>query len=265
MQYGLNDKIILVTGASDGLGAAVAAGLGEQGANVIILGRNEDALALTQARIEAQGGRCLVVPFDLLNFEHYGKLFLAIKDQVPHLDGLVHCAGEVDRCTPMAHIKPAEFRKMLDLNLTSPNVLTQIMMPLIKRAEAASVIFTSCDMVDEDQLHWHGFGLAKRALPYAAAMWQGESPDKPYRFNVLNPGRMRTEMFKRAYPGLHGRHVPPPALVVPAYLQLLSAKTADLRGQSLHAIDLLPELKHYVAPPISDSRCEDVPTEEHHA
>jgi len=253
MQYDLKDKIILVTGASDGIGAAVAAGLGEQGANVIILGRKEDSLAQTQARIEALGGRCLVVPFDLMNFDNYGKLFLALKDQVPHLDGLVHCAGEVDRCTPMVHIKPAEFRKMLDLNLTSPNLLTQIMMPLLKRAEAASVIFTSCDMVDEDQLHWHGFGLAKRALPYAAAMWQGESPDKPYRFNVLNPGRVRTEMFKRAYPGLHGRHVPAPVAVVPAYLHLLSAQSSEIRGQSLHAIDLVPALKNYVAPEIEEN------------
>lgn len=248
MKYGLKDKIILVTGASDGIGAAVASALGEEGANVVILSRKDDQLQQTQARIEHLGGRCLVVSFDLLKFDDYGKLFLALKDQIPHLDGLVHCAGEMDRCTPMAYIKAEEFRKMLDINLTAPNMLTQILLPLLKRAPAASVIFTSCDMVDDDQLHWHAFGLAKRALPYAAAMWQGESPDQACRFNVLNPGRVRTEMFKRAYPGLHGRHVPAPVVLAPAYLQLLSDQSSDIRGKSLHAIDLLPELKNYVAP-----------------
>ncbi|MDX8387988.1 MAG: SDR family NAD(P)-dependent oxidoreductase [Ghiorsea sp.] len=252
MTYGLKDKVILVTGGSDGLGRAIAAALGEEGANVIILGRNEAELEVTQNRVEELGGRCLAIPFDLLNFDDYGKLFLALKDQVPHLDGLVHCAGELARCSPMLHIKPKDFRQMLDIHLTAPNMLTQIMMPLIKRAEAASVIFTSCDMVEEDQMHWHGYGLAKRALPYAAAMWQGESPDKPYRFNTLNPGRVRTETFKRAYAGLHGRHVPAPVVVAPAFLQLLSEQSKDVRGQSLNATDLLPELKNYVAPEADD-------------
>ena len=248
MTYGLKEKVILVTGASDGLGRAVAAALGEEGANVLILGRKDVELEVTQARVEELGGRCLAIPFNLLNFDDYGKLFLALKDQVPHLDGLVHCAGALAKCSPMEHIKPKDFRKMLDINLTAPNMLTQIMLPLLKRAESASVIFTSCDMVEEDQMHWHGYGLAKRALPYAAAMWQGESPKKPYRFNTLNPGRVRTEMFKKAYPGLHGRHVPAPVVVAPAFLQLLSDASKDIRGQSLHAIDLLPELKNYVAP-----------------
>ena len=252
MTYGLKDKVIMVTGASDGIGRAVAAALGEEGANVIILGRKEDKLAETQVRVEALGGRCLAIPFDLLKFDDYGKLFLALKDQIPHLDGLVHCAGELERCTPMGFIKTKDFRKMLDIHLTAPNMLTQIMMPLLKRAEAASIIFTSCDMAEEDQLNWHGYGLAKRALPYAAAMWQGESPDKSYRFNTLNPGRVRTEMFKRAYPGLHGRHVPAAVLVAPAYLQLLSDQSKEIKGQSINAIDLLETLKKYTAPSIEE-------------
>jgi len=248
MTYGLKDKVIMVTGASDGIGRAVAAALGEEGANVVILGRQDVELEVTQKRIEELGGRCLAIPFDLLDFDDYGKLFLALKDQIPCLDGLVHCAGELTRCAPMEHIKPSDFRRMLDINLTAPNMLTQMMLPLLKRAKAASVIFTSCDMAEEDQLHWHGYGLAKRAMPYAAAMWQGENPDKTCRFNTLNPGRVRTEMFKKAYPGIHAKHVPAPVVIAPLYLQLLSEQSADVRGQSLHAVDMLPELKDYVAP-----------------
>ena len=254
MSFGLKDKVIMVTGASDGIGRAVAAALGEEGANVVIIGRKEEELAATQERIEELGGRCLAVPFDLMNFDDYGKLFLALKDHIPHLDGLVHCAGELVRCTPMVYIKHKDFSRMLDINLTAPNMLTQMMMPLLKRAESASVIFTTCDMSNEDQLHWHGYGLAKRALPYAVAMWQGENPGKPYRFNALNPGRVRTEMFKKAYPGIHGRHVPAPSAVAPAYLKLLSDEMKEVRGQSLNAVDILPEIKDYVAPVVTEEK-----------
>ncbi|MDQ6989912.1 MAG: SDR family NAD(P)-dependent oxidoreductase [Mariprofundaceae bacterium] len=248
MTYHLKDKTILVTGASDGIGQAVAAALGAEQANVILLGRNEAELAVTQSKVEELGGRALAVPFDLLQFEDYGKLFLALKDQVPHLDGLVHCAGDLTRCTPMVHVETEAFRKMLDIHLTAPNMLTKMMMPLFKRAEAASIIFTGCDMMEEDQAHWHGYGLAKRAMPYVAAMWQAENPNKTYRFNTLNPGRTRTELFKKAFPGLHGRHVPAPVQVAPAYLHLLSDASQDIRGQSLNAVDILPDLKNYIAP-----------------
>ncbi|GAV19227.1 putative oxidoreductase YciK [Mariprofundus micogutta] len=235
------DRIIMVTGASDGIGQQVAAALGEAGANVIALGRNEEGLQQTMERIEDSGGRCLCVPFDLLDFDNYGKLFLSLKDQIPHLDGLVHCAGSIDRCTPMQYVKSKDFRKMLDIHLTAPNMLTQIMLPLLKRAPAASIVFTSCDMIKEDQANWHAYGLAKRALAYAASMWQMESPDKPYRFNTLNPGRVRTALFKRTFGGEHPKMVPASSSVVPAYLYLLSDASKEQRGQSLHAADLLKD------------------------
>jgi len=239
MSKRFENKIIMVTGASDGIGQQVAIALGNEGASVIALGRSEEALGDTQHSIEETGGRCLCVPFDLMNFDDYGKLFLALKDQVPHLDGLVHCAGSLDRCAPMQFVKPEKFREALDIHLTAPNLLTQIMLPLIKRAEAASIIFTTCDMVEDDQKNWHGYGLAKRALAYAAAMWQGENPDQPYRFNTLNPGRVRTDLFKRAYAGLLPSEVPEPASVTPAYLMLLSDDSKELRGQTLAAADLM--------------------------
>jgi len=227
MSQQFKDRIIMVTGASDGIGQQVAAALGEAGASVIALGRSEDGLQQTMERIEELGGRCLCIPFDLNDFDNYGKLFPSLKDQIPHLDGLVHCAGSMDRCTPLQYVKVDEFRKMLDIHLTAPNMLTQIMFPLLRRAEAASVIFTSCDMVDKDMANWHAYGMAKRALAYAAAMWQMEHPDKPYRFNTLNPGPVRTKLFKRTYGGEHPDMVPPASSVTPAYLYLLSDKSKD--------------------------------------
>lgn len=238
MSAEFRERIYLITGASSGIGRAVAIGLGLRGANVVALGRDEDELDKTSKRIEAEGGRCLCVPFDLLQFEHYGKLFLALKNHVPHLDGLVHCAGSLDACAPMQYVKTDDFRTMLDIHLTAPNMLTQIMLPLIRRAKACSVVFTTCDMIDQDQPNWHGYGLAKRALGYAAAMWQMEHPNKPYRFNTLNPGRVRTQLFKRAYPGILPGKIPPPESVVPAYLYLLADASAKLRGQTIHASQL---------------------------
>jgi NAD(P)-dependent dehydrogenase (short-subunit alcohol dehydrogenase family) len=173
-----------------------------------------------------------------MKFDDYGQLFLALKDQIPHMDGLVHCAGFIGRCAPMQYVNTEDFRKMLDIHLTAPNMLTRIMLPLLKHAEAASIIFTSCDMIKEDQANWHGYGLAKRSLGYAAAMWQTEHADKPYRFNTLNPGRVRTGLFMRAFGGTHPGEVPPASSVVPAYLYLLSGESRALRGQSMQASDL---------------------------
>jgi len=231
-------RIILVTGAASGMGEALAHALAERGVSLLALDKDDKALAACCDAIEAKGGRVLGVPFDLLQFEQYDALFLALKDQVPHLDGVVHCASQFKRCTPMQYVENDDFRTMLDMHLSAPNLLTRSLLPLIKRAEAASVIFTACDMSSEDQNNWHGYGLAKRALPYAAAMWQGEHPDKPYRFNCLNPGKMRTPLFDRAFKGLLPSTIPLPETVVPAYLKLLSPATVELRGQLLHAKDL---------------------------
>jgi len=239
MSKRFENKIIMVTGASSGLGRAIAQQLGAESASVIALGRVAEALEVTQTRIEEAGGRCLCIPFDLTDFDNYGKLFLALKDQVPHLDGLVHCAGSLKRCAPMQHVKPETFRGALDIHLTAPNMLTQIMFPLLKRAESASVIFTTCDMIKEDQANWHGYGMAKRALGYAAAMWQSEHPSKPFRFNTINPGRMRTRSFERAFPGLSPATVPVAADIAPAFLHLLSDDAKDIRGELLNASDLL--------------------------
>ncbi|MDQ6995193.1 MAG: SDR family NAD(P)-dependent oxidoreductase [Mariprofundaceae bacterium] len=239
MKESFADKIIMVTGASQGLGKAVAIALGAAKVNVVAISRHPNNLAATQDAVEAAGGRCLCIPFDLSEFDDYGKLFLALKDQIPHLDGLVHCAGSFGRCTPLQYVKVDAFRDALDIHLTAPNMLTQIMLPLLRRAEAASVVFTSCDMIEEDQNNWHAYGFAKRALTYAAAMWQGEHPEKPYRFNTLNPGRVRTDLFKRAFPGLMPDVVPLPEDVTDAFLFLLSDASKALRGQSLHAKDLI--------------------------
>jgi len=239
MSKRFENKIIMVTGASSGLGRAIAQQLGAEGANVIALGRVTEALEVTQSRIEEAGGRCLCIPFDLTGFGNYGKLFLTLKDQIPHLDGLVHCAGSLKRCAPMQHVKPDTFRGALDIHLTAPSLLTQIMFPLLKRADSASVIFTTCDMISEDQANWHGYGLAKRALGYAAAMWQAEHPSKPIRFNTINPGRMRTRSFERAFPGLSPATVPVAAEIAPAFLEILSDSARDIRGQLLKAGDLL--------------------------
>lgn len=227
-------KIVMVTGASSGLGRALCIALGEQGTNVIALGRDADALAETQLAVENVGGRCLCIPFDLLDFDNYGKLFLMLKDQIPHMNALIHCAGSLERCTPMQYVKADDFRAMLDIHLVAPNLLTQIMLPLLRRVDSSTVIFTSCDMMCDDLPNWHGYGMAKRALNYAAAMWSAEQPDAPYRFVTLNPGKMRTTLFKRAYGGMHPDEVPPPEDAVEGFLRVLDAPSEVVNGQAMN-------------------------------
>ncbi|MDX8414009.1 MAG: SDR family NAD(P)-dependent oxidoreductase [Mariprofundales bacterium] len=243
MAWDLQQHIILVTGASDGLGKALAIALGQEGASVVALARSEEGLVDTQKAVEGAGGRCLCLPFDLTDFDDYDALFLALKDQIPHLDGLVHCAAAIDRCTPLQYVKTEVMRGMIDLHLIAPTLLTKSMYPLLKRAKAASTVFVGCSMGSSDQPNWHGYGLAKRALPYAASMWQIEQDGTPMRFNTLDPGRMRTTTFRRAYPGLMINTIPSAEDAVPALLALLSDHTKTVRGKALIAEDLTAYIK----------------------
>jgi len=238
MAWDLQQRIILVTGACDGLGKALAIALGKERASVIALARSEEGLAETQKSVEGAGGRCLCLPFDLSKFDDYDNLFLALKDQIPHLDGLVHCAAAIDRCTPLQYVKTEVMRGMIDLHLIAPTLLTKSMYPLLKRATAASTLFVGCSMGSTDQPNWHGYGLAKRALPYAASMWQLEQEGRAMRFNTLDPGRMRTTIFRRAYPGIMANTIPPAEEAVPALLALLSDDTKEIKGETLTIEDL---------------------------
>ncbi|HXH65004.1 MAG TPA: SDR family NAD(P)-dependent oxidoreductase, partial [Mariprofundaceae bacterium] len=165
----------------------------------------------------------------------YDRLFAALKEHIPHLDGIAHIAGGLKYCTPMQYVGTDDFRQMLDLHLTAPNLLTRTLLPLLARAEKATVIFTTCDMIDRDIPNWHGYGLAKRALGYAAAMWQAEHPDPALRFFTLNPGDMRTALFLRAYPGKPADAVPPPAVAAEAFTRLLAGEGDEDRGRALDA------------------------------
>ncbi len=227
--------IYLVTGASSGLGREVAVRLGAGGANIVAVGRNEDRLAETRDRVEAAGGRCLCVPLDLTDFGSYAKLFEALKAQIPHLDGIAHIAGSLRFCSPMQYVKADDFRQMLDIHLTAPNLLTQAMLPLLTRADRATIIFTTCDMIDRDIPNWHGYGMAKRALGAAAAMWQAEHPDTGLRFYAVNPGNMRTALFQRAYPGMAPDEVPPPSVAAEAFARLLAGEGDEAGGSCLGA------------------------------
>ncbi|MDX8389443.1 MAG: SDR family NAD(P)-dependent oxidoreductase [Mariprofundaceae bacterium] len=220
----LKDKIILVTGASSGLGRALAGTLSELGVKIIAIARNEQALHSLQQDIEKKGGHCLCIPFDLLKFDHYTALFDALKEQIPRLDGIVHAAGDLKRCAPMQYVDSDAFRTMLDIHLTAPNLLTQAVFPLLQRSESASVIFTGCDMIENVQANWHGYGMAKAALNHAAEMWQKEHVDKPINFHVINPGLMRTPLMRRAFPGLVPESIPEAHERIDPFIDALAGK-----------------------------------------
>jgi len=216
------DSIIMVTGASSGLGKALCLELAKTGCNIIALARHEAGLLKLQTAIEAAGGRCLAIPFDLTKFEAYTELFDALKTQIPHLDGIVHAAGDLNRCAPMQYVSYKDFRKMLDIHLTAPNMLTQSVLPLLEQGKAAKVIFVSCDMAEKAAPNWHAYGMSKASLEHAAQIWRLEHPKKKMRFHVLNPGKMRTELMRRAYPGLDPSSIALPSEAIAPFLAILS-------------------------------------------
>jgi len=216
------DRIIMVTGASSGLGKALCLELAKTGCNIVALARHDAGLVKLQRTIENHGGRCLAIPFDLTKFDEYTALFDALKTQIPHLDGIVHAAGDLNRCTPMQYVSHKDFRKMLDIHLTAPNMLTQSLLPLLEQAKAAKNIFVSCDMAQQAAPNWHAYGMSKASLEHAAQIWRLEHPKKAMSFHVVNPGRMRTELMRRAYPGLDPTTIPLPTEAITPFLHILS-------------------------------------------
>ena len=101
------------------------------------------------------------------------------------------------------------------------------------------MVFTSCEMLDNDLPNWHAYGLAKRALGYAAAMWHAEHADKAYRFVTIDPGRMRTALFRRAFMGMDPMEVPGPEQAAEGFLRMLTANADAVNGKSLKLEDAL--------------------------
>jgi NAD(P)-dependent dehydrogenase (short-subunit alcohol dehydrogenase family) len=235
----LAGRVILVTGATGGLGRATCLACARAGATVILCGRNAAKLERLYDEIAATGApQAALAVVDLASAAaaDYDNLARVIEGEFGRLDGLVHAAALLGDRTPLEQYDVPTWCKVLHVNLTAPVILTQVLLPSLRRAADASVIFVSSGVVHRARPFWGAYAVTKTALEAVRALFSQELENlSNLRINSVNPGRIRTAMRAAAYPGENPNTVPGPETVTEVFLYLLSAASAEVRDQYFEA------------------------------
>src|ERR1700688_4046306 len=235
----LAGRVILLTGASSGLGRALAVECARAGASVILSGRNGAKLERVYDEIESlRAPQPAIAVLDLATATavDYDGLAQTIGTEFGKLDGLVHCAGLLGDRTPLEQYDVPTWCKVLHVNLTAPFILTQVLLPTLRKSADASVIFVSSGVVKNQRPFWGAYAVAKSGLESVRSMLSQELDGEPnIRVNSVNPGRMRTAMRAAAYPAEDPNTVPTPESLSGPFLYLLSARSRGIDGQYVEA------------------------------
>ena len=235
----LAGRVILITGAGGGLGRALAVESARAGASVILSGRNAAKLDLVYDEIEKLGGpQPAIAALDLAaaTAADYDNLAKIIDGEFGKLDGLVHCAALLGDRTPLEQYDVPTWCKVLHVNLTAPFILTQVLLPNLRKSADASIIFVSSGVVTNQRPYWGAYAVSKSGLESVRSMLSQELEGEPnIRVNSVNPGRMHTAMRSAAYPAEDPNTLPAPVSVSGTFLYLLSALSRGIDGQYIDA------------------------------
>ena len=235
----LAGKTVLITGASRGIGEAVALSCAQHGAEVLLLGRDEAALARVYDHITDMGcPKPGIIPLDLNTRDP--SLFTTLADELAGaevmLDGLVHNASVLGERRALAQTSPESWDEVIQVNMTSVFLLTRALMPLLEAASTASVVLTSSGVGRQGKAYWGAYAVSKFATEGFMQVLADElSATSSVRVNSLNPGAVNTGMRRAAYPGEPPDTNPAPAALTDRWLYLLSDASRDLHGQALSA------------------------------
>jgi NAD(P)-dependent dehydrogenase (short-subunit alcohol dehydrogenase family) len=235
----LAGRVIAITGASEGLGRAVALACAQYGANVVLIGRSEKKLEAVHAAIATAGGPEAAI--GVLDLERalaadYDRLAAALTERYGRLDGLLHNAGLLGTLSPIEHYDVPTWCRVLHVNLTAAFALTQVLLPALKKSADASVVFTSSSVGRHGRAYWGAYAVSKFALEGLAQVLADElEGTSAIRVNTLNPGRARTAMRRQAYPAEDVATVPLPAALAGPYLALLGPASRGVTGRAFDA------------------------------
>ncbi len=235
----LQDRVILVTGASGGIGAELARNCAAFGARVVLVGRNVKKLESVYDSILAAGGpRPSIAPLDFerADASHYSALVDGVRGEFGHLDGLAHLAGQLGEVAPIEHQDVVTWMRVMHVNVNAAFILTQALLPLLKLSQDASIVFTTSGVSQRARAYWGAYAASKFAIEGLMQVLADETDTlTSIRVNSLNPGRIRTAMRARAYPGEDAGSVPLPSAAMPAYLYLLGPASRGVTGRRFDA------------------------------
>ena len=235
----LKQKTILITGASDGIGKAVALACASFGAEVLLSGRNEAALERVYDDIVNAGGRTPgLIPLDLRTTQNqpYAELAETLLGEGLAIDGLVHNAGVLGERRALSQTSPESWQEVLQVNITATFLLTRALMPLLERAPLASVLLTSSGVGRRGKAYWGAYAVSKFATEgYMQVLADELGSTSRIRVNSLNPGAVNTKMRRAAYPGEPPDSNPLPEALTDHWIYLLSDASASIHGRTLNA------------------------------
>jgi NAD(P)-dependent dehydrogenase (short-subunit alcohol dehydrogenase family) len=216
------NRIILVTGASRGIGRAAAVALAKDGAHVILVARTVGGLEEADDAVRKAGGSATLVPLDLKDFAAIDRLGASLFERWGRLDGLFANAGALGMLTPLAHLDPKVWQDALDVNVTANWRLIRSLDPLLKKSQAGRALFVSSGAARNFRPYWGAYGVTKAALEAIALTYAAECDGTNVKVNLLNPGPLRTAMRAKAMPGEDPETLQPPDAVAPLIVELLS-------------------------------------------
>ena len=235
----LKGRVILVTGAGRGIGAAAAKAYAAHGATVLLLGKTEANLTQVYDAIESAGHPTpVVVPFNLETAlpHQYDELAVMVENEFGRLDGLLHNASIIGPRTPLEQLSSENFMRVMHVNVNAMFMLTSTLLPLLKLSEDGSVVFTSSSVGRKGRAYWGAYGVSKFATEGLMQTLADELENvAPVRANSVNPGATRTSMRAQAYPAEAPETNPLPEEIMPVYLYLMGPDSKDVNGQALNA------------------------------
>lgn len=216
----LKGRLAVITGASRGIGRAVALGMAAEGAHVILVARTVGGLEEVDDEIKKIGGAATLVPMDLTDHPAIDRLGASIFQRWGKLDILVANAGILGVLTPMSHMGPKDFDKIVSTNITGNWRMIRSLEPLLLRSDAGRAIFVTSNAAHKAKPYWGGYAMSKAALEAIAQTWAAENANTDLRVNLLSPGPTRTGMRKQAMPGEDPTTLTRPADLVPLFIEL---------------------------------------------
>ncbi len=217
----LKDKLALVTGASRGIGRAVALALADEGAHVILLARRVGALEDLDDEIRENGGSATLVKLDLTDFEKVDAIGPTLYERWGKLDILIGNAGILGPLSPIGHISEDSWNDVFNTNVHANWRLMRTCDPLLRASEAGRAVFVTSGAAAAKRAYWAPYSASKAALEALVLCYAHEVENTQVRVNLLNPGPVRTAMRARAFPGEDPETLPQPEELVPLFLDLI--------------------------------------------
>jgi NAD(P)-dependent dehydrogenase (short-subunit alcohol dehydrogenase family) len=219
----LNGRVALVTGASRGIGAAVARRFAAEGAQVILVARTQGGLEELDDEIRQAGGKATLVPLDLRDFDRIDGMGAALNERFGKLDILASCAGTLGTLSPVGHIDPKAWQEVIDVNLTANYRLIRSLDPLLRASESGRAIFVTCAAARDVQPYWGAYAASKAGLESLVRLYAGEVRQTKLKVNLIDPGPVKTKLRLAAFPAENRDRLKAPEAVARIFVELAAA------------------------------------------